>query len=315
MLFIPDNALAEVQPMLLEVRWVVAEVRVPAPDVEPRPGTSTRAMLPNQASSRRSNSCPTRSRWPSGRSLGLAASSASVSTSPDGGPRPSTGGASSLGTMTAQLRWRCWNVARPSRCRRVGVAEMDRLAIEQPVEVLGFGAVTQSSRCSPSIHSVAGLVIASSGGGGISSGSHSPAASRGRAASPTRPGRTRATPDRSSSPAVQPARSAAVPGSTRRSQLSCCRRCGGLHLLRRQPASHVYRHLGQPQRLRRLEPRVPDDDHARLVDDDRLAKAELPNRLRDHLDRVIVQSRVLVIRLRTVHGQVSICMRELQRGG
>ena len=50
----------------------------------------------------------------------------------------------------------------------------------------------------------------------------------------------------------------------------------GLHLLRRQAARHMHRHLGKAQRLRRLEPRVPED-HSRFIDHDRLPKAELPN--------------------------------------
>ena len=54
-----------------------------------------------------------------------------------------------------------------------------------------------------------------------------------------------------------------------------------LDLLRRQVLGDVDRHLRQAELLRRLVPRVADDDHAVRVDHDRLAEAELADAGRD----------------------------------
>ena len=66
----------------------------------------------------------------------------------------------------------------------------------------------------------------------------------------------------------------------------------GLGLRRGEAAGDVHRHLGQPELARRLEPRVPGEDHHLLVDDDRLAPAELLQRGRDGRDRALVPPRV-----------------------
>ncbi|GIX05001.1 MAG: hypothetical protein KatS3mg114_0870 [Planctomycetaceae bacterium] len=62
------------------------------------------------------------------------------------------------------------------------------------------------------------------------------------------------------------------------------------------------RHLGEAELLGRLEPRVPDDDHAVLVNHDRLPEPELLNRPRHGLDGVVVEPRVLVVGNQAVDG-------------
>ena len=59
----------------------------------------------------------------------------------------------------------------------------------------------------------------------------------------------------------------------------------GLHV-----AGDVHGHFSKPEQLGRHEPRVPNDDDAQLVDDDRLAPAILPNALRNLLDGKVADS-------------------------
>ena len=66
----------------------------------------------------------------------------------------------------------------------------------------------------------------------------------------------------------------------------------GARLRRGEAAGDVHRHLGQPELARRLEPGVAGEDHHRLVDDDRLAPAELLQRGRHRRDRGRVPPRV-----------------------
>ncbi len=58
----------------------------------------------------------------------------------------------------------------------------------------------------------------------------------------------------------------------------------------------MHRDLLEPDLLRRLVARVPDDDHAFGVDHDRLAEAELAERGRHGVNGVVVEAGVVGIR-------------------
>jgi hypothetical protein len=75
----------------------------------------------------------------------------------------------------------------------------------------------------------------------------------------------------------------------------------GLRLLRRQ-VGHVHGHLRQTQLLRRLPPRMTNDDHTVAVNHNRLAKPILLDRPRHGIDGGIVQARVAVIRTNVIDG-------------
>jgi hypothetical protein len=66
----------------------------------------------------------------------------------------------------------------------------------------------------------------------------------------------------------------------------------GLCLRRRQPAGDMHRDGREAELARRLEPGVPGENHHRLVDDDRLAPAELLQRGRHRRHRRGVLPRV-----------------------
>ena len=70
-----------------------------------------------------------------------------------------------------------------------------------------------------------------------------------------------------------------------------------LGLLRRQLAGHVHGHLVQPELRGCFPSRMPDDNDAVGVDDDRLAEAESPDRLGNGVDRRVVVAGVLLVRL------------------
>ena len=89
------------------------------------------------------------------------------------------------------------------------------------------------------------------------------------------------------------------------------------NLLRSEVGGDVYGHLGKLELLRGLEPSVPADDDALVIDHDGLAETELSNRGGDCLDGGIVLARVLLVRgdvidraLDDLHGHVPPCRRE-----
>ena len=69
----------------------------------------------------------------------------------------------------------------------------------------------------------------------------------------------------------------------------------GTDLFGAQVAGHVDGHLLQVQVPGRLPARVPADDHAVAIDDDRHAEAELADRLSDRLHGVVVLAWVLFV--------------------
>jgi hypothetical protein len=75
-----------------------------------------------------------------------------------------------------------------------------------------------------------------------------------------------------------------------------------LDLFRRQILGDVDRHVFQTQLLCRLPPRVPADDDALRIDHDGLAEPEFAERRRNGIDRVIVDPRVVGVRLRLGQG-------------
>ncbi len=161
--------------------------------------------------------------------------------------------------------------------RRVGVDQMDRRAVEQPVHVFGLAAVAAEQAVVAKNPEIAGLRRRFVG--------------RRRARRPDRRGLHCRSPIEQLGQLVLVETQAATGRSSR-----FCRSCSsigsrskshsasvvrlvvgdpiGLDLGRRQIFGDVDRHLFQAQLLRRLPARVADDDHAVGIDDDRLAEAE-----------------------------------------
>ena len=73
--------------------------------------------------------------------------------------------------------------------------------------------------------------------------------------------------------------------------------CGRLRAVR-----HLDRNLFEDEFLRGQQPRVAHDDHARLINDDRLAKSELSDRRGDRINGTGVLTEVIFIRFDSLDG-------------
>ena len=71
----------------------------------------------------------------------------------------------------------------------------------------------------------------------------------------------------------------------------------GLHRFGFEVRCHVDRHLGEVQLLGGFPTRMADDDDAVGINDDRLPKTEFVDGLDDRSNRVVVDSRILFVRL------------------
>ena len=283
MLLVPDDRLAEVQPVLLQERRIVAEVGVAAPDVEPaarhqhagdvaEPGIQqpVELFVGDEVVRQRPVLGP---HLLAGR-LGLLRMAGQVEALVMRGvlrlpsePRTNSapraialllrGSTFTLYGGSVLHQWIGWPSSRRSRSS-------------------GRRLSPHSRRWSPRIHRSPGWVVASSGGSGTSSGSVSPSVTSGlsslASSSASKPSRSRSNSSPCSSASSSGSRSKSHVGDVAGLVVGDAVR---LDLRRRQVLGHMDGHFGQAQLLGRLPAGVADDDHVLLVDHDRLAEAEL----------------------------------------
>ena len=239
-------------------------------------------MLPNQASSSRSNSSSDTKSFASGRSLARSFFVRRLGLLRDAGTGPEPGDASLFaGTNCSPAAMALFD--RGSTLTLYGGSVFTRwIAAPSSSRSTSSGLLLspQSSRWSPRIHRSPGCVIASSGGSGTSSGSVRPSCDIAvEQAAPVPPARSPAGPGRSPCPSGRPTRAAAARNPTRRcvavwlSAMRYALICAGVRSVATWTGTCC-----QPELLRRLAAGVADDDHAVGVHDDRLAEPELLQR-------------------------------------